>query len=117
MGEIMSQEGAVVIEEEAAAVPLYGRDHPVVLEKFRQGGVHFSGMELLQGLLSEPNPCSRRGKLQNGEETTLFLRVQHAESLFALICSCFSMERFPVPCQLPFHNSQKYSCVSQRHFQ
>lgn len=79
----MPQEGAVVIEGEAAAVPLQGCDHPVVLGKFRQGGVPFSGMELLQGLLSEPNPCSRRGQLQNGEETTLFLRIQHAGSLLA----------------------------------
>lgn len=73
-------------------------------------------MELLQGLLTEPNPCSGR-ELQNSEETILFLRVQHAESLLALISSCFSMERFPVPCQLPFHDSQKYSCVSWRPFQ
>lgn len=86
--------------EEAAAVPLRGGDHPVVHEQFRWGP--FRGMEMPQDLLGEPNPCSRREQLQSGEEMTLFLRVQHAESLPALISCCFSMETSSVPCQVPF---------------
>lgn len=72
----MSEEGAVVVEGEDAAVPLHGVDHSTV------------GVELLQGLLSEPKPYSGT-ELQNGDETILFLRVQHAESLLALITAAF----------------------------
>lgn len=61
-----------------------------------------SGMELPQGLLGEPNPSSRREQLQSGEEMTLFLKVQSAKSLLALMSCCFSMEWFPVSCHVPF---------------
>lgn len=43
----MSKEGAVVVEGEAAAVPLYAVDRSIVLEPFRWCGTPFSRMELL----------------------------------------------------------------------
>lgn len=107
MGEKMSKGGAVVVEGEDAGVPLHGIDHSTV--QVMWDGTAAGAPEWTKALHREAAPKWWRNNT-----------VSQSAACWISPCfnnSYFSMERFPVPCQLPFHDSQKYSCVSQRHFQ